>query len=117
MSGPTENEGRKVASLRELPQSIEPARDLWPGIESRLVGTAAKPRAARPRWLAAAAMVACLAIGVWIGRGLLPGGATRTAPSTAAIPPAAQGLAPTAFDAAYVSDPRYARERAALVRE
>lgn len=117
MSGPTENGGRKVTSLRELPQSIEPARDLWPGIESRLGGTAAKPRAARPAWLAAAAMVACVALGVWIGRGLLPGNATRTAPPTTSIPRTAPGLAPTSFDAAYVSDPRYARERAALVRE
>jgi len=126
MTGPTDTNGRKVASLRELPQSIEPAHDLWPGIESRLAAlppAAATAESARPvyrsaprlRWLAAAAMVACLAVGVWIGRSLLPGGPAGGAPPIAdhaAMP----SLAPTAFDAAYVSDPRYERQRRALVR-
>jgi len=126
MRGPADTNGRKVASLRELPQSIEPAHDLWPGIESRLAAlppAAAMAESARPvyrsaprlRWLAAAAMVACLAVGVWIGRSLLPGGPAGGAPPIAdrtAVP----SLAPTAFDAAYVSDPRYERQRRALVR-
>ncbi|HYX73878.1 MAG TPA: hypothetical protein VE819_04270 [Steroidobacteraceae bacterium] len=127
MSGPTGTNGRKLASLRELPQAIEPAHDLWPGIESRLAALppeasaaqGAKPayrRALRLRWLAAAAMVACVAVGVWIGRSLLPGGPVGGAPPIAASRPAAIGLGPTAFDAAYVSDPRYERQRRALVR-
>jgi hypothetical protein len=126
MTGPTDTNGRKVASLRELPQSIEPAHDLWPGIESRLVAlppTAATAKSARPvyrsaprlRWLAAAAMVACLAMGVWIGRSLLPGGPAGGVPPIADRTPV-PSLAPTAFDAAYVSDPRYERQRRALVR-
>ena len=68
MTGPQDSE--RVSSLRELPQAIEPARDLWPQIEARLNGIqAAAPAApgatiplrrsgARLRWLAAAALVA-----------------------------------------------------------
>jgi hypothetical protein len=121
MTGPSDSPVRKVTSLRDLPQSIEPAHDLWPRIEAQLEGIpadasaadGAKPvyrRAVRLRWLAAAAMVACLAVGVWIGRvGTLPMSATNR--------PSIPGIAPTAVDAAYVSDPRYREQRAALVRE
>jgi hypothetical protein len=129
MTGPSDSDVRKVTSLRELPQSIEPPRDLWPKIEAQLgeirtEGLAAeggKPayrRAVRLRWLAAAAMVACVATGIWIGRGLLPGtpgAGTSPASATNRIP--VPGIAPTALDAAYVSDPRYQQQRAALVRE
>ena len=125
MSGPPDANGGKVTSLRELPRSIEPAQDLWPRIEAQLgevaadaTGNGAMPqrrRGQRLRWLAAAAMVACLAMGVWIGRNLLPGmGVGRGPPSADRL--AVPGLAPTAFDAAYVSDRRYERQRAALVR-
>ena len=75
-------------------------------------------RAVRLRWLAAAAMVACVAMGVWIGRSLLPGApGVGTLPVSAANRVAMPGIAPTALDAAYVSDPRYQQQRAALVRE
>ncbi|MBV8341301.1 MAG: hypothetical protein JO173_02860, partial [Gammaproteobacteria bacterium] len=77
MTGPADANGRKVSSLRELPQSIEPARDLWPGIEAQLRapattagGTTPQYRGQRLRWLAAAAMLASVAVGVWIGRSL-----------------------------------------------
>jgi hypothetical protein len=125
MSGPTDANGRKVATLRELPTSIEPARDLWPRIEAQLEEVASDARGgARPlrrrgealRWLALAAMLASLAVGVWIGRSLLPGAGGETAPATGANRSTVPALAPTAFDAAYVSDPRYERQRAALVR-
>src|SRR5262249_24686458 len=125
MTTPSNTVGRKVTSLRELPQSIEPPRDLWPEIESQLTGIPAAGsaadgtmpghrRAARMRWLAAAAMVACIATGVWIGRSLLPGSSPGTPASVTrtSIP----GFAPTAVDAAYLSDPRYQKQRAALVR-
>jgi hypothetical protein len=128
MTSPTDSDVRKVSSLRELPQSIEPPHDLWPGIEAGLSGIpaegsaagGAKPayrQAVRMRWLAAAAMLACIAVGVWIGRSLLPG-----TPGGGALPVNASnrlsvpGIAPTALDAAYVSDPRYQQQRAALVR-
>jgi hypothetical protein len=89
---------------------------------------------ARPptvRWLAAAAMITALAVGVWIGRMGLPGSGpapnaitarndanSRTAPGSHASPgtnntPASVA---TAVQAAYLSDPKYRAERAALVK-
>ncbi|HYM27912.1 MAG TPA: hypothetical protein VET66_07165 [Steroidobacteraceae bacterium] len=125
-----ESARRPVSSLRELPQSLEPARDLWPQIEARLqeargdgtadtARTAVAPRRGVPlRWLAAAAMVASVAVGMWIGRALLPAAAPGT---PVAQHDNGQGAAPwlngpNALDAAYVSDPRYERQRAALLR-
>jgi hypothetical protein len=131
MSGADSGE-RKVASLRELPQSIEPGRDLWPMIEARITEEqAARPRTGDPhrvdarrgvvrlRWLSLAAMVASVAVGVWIGRSLLPtAGRVAPAPNTTSAATGNSALpgAPTALDAAYVSDPRYQRQRAALLR-
>jgi hypothetical protein len=119
------NTHRKVTSLRELPQSIEPPRDLWPGIEARLGdlrtaegATPAQRRAVRMRWLAAAAMVACVAIGVWVGRGLLPGTAGNGTVAVNTKPPqAVQPPVNAVPHEVYVSDPRYQEQRAALVRE
>ena len=123
MSGTRGGDERKVSSLRELSPAIEPARDLWPQIEARINeerrtapgAMAAQPRPVRARavplrWLAAAAVVASVAVGVWIGRSLLP--AAR--PGAGVESPTAD--APTALDVAYVSDPRYQRERAALMQ-
>src|SRR5258705_8588009 len=128
MSGSRGGDERKVSSLRELSPAIEPARDLWPQIEARINeerrtapgAMAAQPRPARaravpPRWLAAAAVVASVAVGVWIGRSLLP--ASRPgAQSPISASRASFADAPTAFDVAYVSDPRYQRDRAALMK-
>jgi hypothetical protein len=118
------NEPRTVSSLRDLPQAIAPARDLWPQIEAEInapstgaaaPGTAGGRRAVFTRrrpWLAAAAMVGCVAIGVWIGRAGLPGSAPVTAHRGAAPAPESGAV----LDAAYVSDPRYQREHAALMK-
>jgi hypothetical protein len=128
MSGPPDTDGRKVTSLRELPQAIEPPRDLWPAIEAQLGevpadGAAApgtKPvyrRTPQLRWLAAAAMLACVATGVWIGRSLLPGApGVGTVPVSATNRVSMPAITPTALDAAYLSDPRYQQHRAELVR-
>jgi len=107
-----------VTTLRDLPQGIEPPRDLWPQIEAQIVAGAAAPVAAAPdrarrggrpvvRWLAAAAMVGCVAVGVWIGRSVVPGSA----------PPLARQAQPAAatVPVAWVSDPRYQREHARLM--
>ena len=124
MNGPDE---RKVKSLGELPVAIEPPRDLWPGIEARLKAPVATVAAVSPRpagarlaqlrWLAAAAMVASVAVGVWIGREVLPlsgGGARAPQSATAtALPASAEGAA---LNASYVSDPRYQRQRTELLR-
>jgi hypothetical protein len=127
MTGEGERHARKVSSLAELPQAIEPPRDLWPDIEARLKATQTAapvdsgahefPRyrsGARLRWLAAAAMVASVAVGVWIGRSVLPGAAPALTAHNAA--PVTATDAPTLLDAAYVKDPRYMRQRAALLR-
>jgi hypothetical protein len=120
---------RKVSSLRELPQAIEPGRDLWPQIEVRLKDAQAAPsrdshwrpaqtrrRRVPLRWLAAAAMVGSVAIGVWIGRSFLPvPGQASFAQSSATTARPAGGSAST-FNAGYVTDPRYERQRAALLR-
>jgi hypothetical protein len=115
---PTE---KSVRSLRDLPQDIEPGRDLWPQIEAQLAapasrapaaGTAGGARRAVPvplRWLAAAAMVGCVAVGVWIGRSALPRGAQ---PPLAAASRPAPGTVPTAW----VTDPRYQRQHEALMQ-
>jgi hypothetical protein len=109
----------KVKSLRELPTSIGPPRDLWPQIEARLQAQAplqapVSRRGLPVRWLAAAAMIASVAIGVWIGRDVLPiPGRGVAAPLTAAMHPV-QAAGPV--DASYVSDPRYQHARAQLVQ-
>jgi hypothetical protein len=112
------NESRAVSSLRDLPQSLAPGRDLWPQIEAQISGPAAAGAAAGRRaafarrpWLAAAAMVGCVAVGVWVGRVGLPGSAPVTVTRTVPVAESAAML-----DAAYVSDPRYQREHAALMK-
>jgi len=110
-----------VTTLRDLPQAIEPEADLWPQIEARIAGRgaivaapvaagAARRGMASPRaYLAAAAMVACVAVGVWIGRSALPG---------AGAPPVARATPPVSatMQTAFVSDPRYQRSHEELVR-
>lgn len=115
---------RRVSSLRELPREITPARDLWPGIEARLRAAATgggsggapplpgAPR--RPLWsraLALAAMVATLAVGIWIGRELLPAPGAEAPPVAAA----ANGEPPRFLQAAYARDPQLMQRRAELV--
>ena len=120
---------RKVSSLAELSTGIEPPRDLWPQIEAQITAerqakagvareTGAPRRAALWRGLTAAAMVASVAVGVWIGRSvqLVPGSPNTAVARGAGAVPAGQLNAPSAFEAAYVSDPRYQRERAALMK-
>jgi hypothetical protein len=116
----------KIKSLGDLPQDIAPTRDLWPQIAAQIAPSAhpaqlavtkmtpAAARTARLRWLAAAAALACLAIGIWIDRSLLP---LRTTNEGAALSVStATPSAPASLDVAYVSDPRYQRQRAALLK-
>ena len=108
--------GRRLTSLRQLPQAVEPARDLWPGIESaiRAVQPSAAGAAARARrpvrwqWLAsAAAVAAALVLGVLIGR---HGPASVSHGGTPLV------MGPAALNVAYITDPRYVRERARLLQ-
>lgn len=122
--------GGKVGAIGELRRDIAPARDLWPGIAAAIgakadaapagtagPGTSPGARhwrswraAVSPAWALAAA-VACLAVGVWVGRASLPG-----------TPPLAAATGPGAVDGAvqtvsYAPDARFERTRERLLRE
>jgi hypothetical protein len=123
----------RITRLRELPQALEPRRDLWSGIEARIKAeqseAAAHPAATKSattrtvaggwrrsspamRFLAAAAMVAALAVGVWIGRSALPGG--NAAPHS--NPDSTAHIQPDMTHSPYMLDARYSRDRSALVK-
>ena len=105
-----------LGGLRDLPREIAPPRDLWKGIEAEITAparTVVKAPSHRLRYLAAAAVIAALAVGVWIGRVMLPL-TDVTTPVTAANVPADE---PGAFHAAYVMGPKYINQRAQLVND
>ena len=93
MNNANDNGERKVVnSLRDLPTAVQPSRDLWAGIEARIVAeghiatadAGTRKRAgsnlSRLRWMAAAAVVAALAVGMWVGRSVLPTTRPTTSP-------------------------------------
>jgi hypothetical protein len=128
------NEERKISSLRDLPRDLAPPRDLWQGIEARIAadksaastdgraGPAVPTRrlaaTGRLRVLAAAAVIVALAVGIWIGRSVLPvpGGAVPAGGSGLSANSVVGGE-PGAFHAAYVMDTKYIQQRAALVKD
>jgi hypothetical protein len=131
------NGERKIGSLRDMPQAIQPPRELWAGIEARIgaeresrdagadddkdVHKARPLPKARPmpaRWLALAATIAALAVGVWIGRSSLPTpGSNPNTPTTAQSGNnTVTNESARALQAAYTSDPRYQEDRAALMK-
>jgi hypothetical protein len=122
MSGNEDLRGRrKISSLRELPRDIAPPRDLWQGIAAQIAATTEVPapaqrsiRNGRLRVLAAAAVIAALAVGIWIGRAVLPGAPAAGAGSMATN---LTGVEPGSFHAAYVMDSKYVRQRAELVKD
>jgi hypothetical protein len=68
--------------VRALPSSIEPPRDLWPGIERRLPPR----RRGLPRWLPLAAALGLLLLGGGLLRRLARDAAPAPAPVAAADP-------------------------------
>jgi hypothetical protein len=125
----TGNEERKIGSLRDLPQDIAPPRDLWQGIEARLgqnvraggARDALEPvrrfgRSGRMRVFAAAAVIAALAVGIWIGRAVLPVPGRQPVKVEVNASNAASG-APGSWHAAYVMDSKYTSQRAELVKD
>jgi hypothetical protein len=110
----TADNTRGIRAIADLPRDIAPARDLWPGIAAQIGATnGQRPRAWRvptPAWAFAAA-VACVAVGVWIGRASSPPRAmlaANEAPAASATRVQAVGYAPGA---------RFERTREALLRE
>jgi hypothetical protein len=122
MSGNEDLRGRRtISSLRELPRDIAPPRDLWQAIAAQIAAPNAVPapaqrsiRNGRLRVLAAAAVIAALAVGIWIGRAVLPGAPAAGAGSMATN---LTGVEPGSFHAAYVMDSKYVRQRAELVKD
>ena len=109
----------KITSLRELAGNITPPRDLWPEINTRLAeqgpGRLDEARNAGSRWhparpwvFAMAAALSTLAIGLWLGRNFLPKGGM-------AVQPHVEAGSPHGLQVALVTDPRYVKERAALL--
>jgi hypothetical protein len=126
----TGNGERKISSLRDLPRDIAPPRDLWQGIEARIVternarlesSSRRSGRATRVSTrlsiIAVAATIATLAIGIWIGRALLPlPGKSQAAGAGLTVTNTTTGE-PMSFHAAYLLESKYTRERAELVKD
>jgi hypothetical protein len=84
MTNGTDGTPRKVSSLGELSRNVAPPRDLWPAIAAQISAANESPdstadarRRLRPtgmQWAAFAAVVAALAVGMWLGRSVLPAG-------------------------------------------
>jgi len=81
MTNGTDGNRRKVSSLGELSRNVAPPRDLWPSIAAQIAANApAEPLAGERRrlrptgmqWAALVAVVSALAIGMWLGRSVLP---------------------------------------------
>jgi hypothetical protein len=119
----------KVTSLRDLPEAVQPPRDLWAGIEAQInaerqpakpVQSTATRRLAQRRLLAVAAMIGTLAVGVWIGRSIMPGVGPTQPPLAVDKPNTAQPSATSnvaaLVQAAYLSDPKFRETRDALVK-
>lgn len=111
MSSTHDPDARKVKSLRDLPQSIEPPPGLWLRIEEEIAPRRGLSfgRGLMPRYSAAAAVVLALLIGALAGHYLLP----ESHPA-ASLPPHAQ--APNgALPVSFIRDPSYQRQRAELL--
>ena len=144
MTNDTDGNKRSVSSLGELSRNVAPPRDLWPAIASQISeanassgSTTVERRRLRPtgmQWAALAAVVAALAIGIWVGRSVSPSqpplAATEEAlnrraaekapdaqPNGATANGAAAAVDPNSLQAAFLNDPRYTMQRAALIRD
>jgi hypothetical protein len=129
MNTPIDNDGTKksVRSLRELSMDIPPPRDLWPSISAEISKSAqtaggsgksgSRAMPSRMQWLALAAMVATLAIGMWLGRTFFPvSGASVQTPPVASTKGPGTDAPQNVINAAYLQDPRYIKQHAELVR-
>jgi hypothetical protein len=119
----------KVRRLSELPREIPPPRDGWPALAARLReahlppsdGSAERRAGIGPTWhrrprffgtAALAAVLAAVVVGISIDRWML----APPHPISSRIAARGTGSVDEHLPVAYVSDPRYLRERAALLR-
>ncbi len=99
------NDDERVAGLEALPRSIEPARDLWPGIESRL-GAPSRPAVSRSGGWRLGAVAASVAVAFLAG--MLLG---RQGPAPSAGGPGTDGLPMPSAGATAVAATLEATER------
>ncbi len=94
MATTKDGEKRSVNSLGEMSQSVAPPRDLWPSIASRIamndspVSATSERTRLRPtgmQWAALAAVVFALAVGIWLGRSVLPANGAKSGDGLAAL--------------------------------
>jgi hypothetical protein len=145
MTNGTDDSKRRLSSLGELSRNVAPPRDLWPAIAAEIAphDSAASPSSGTQRsryrptgmqWAALAAVISALAVGMWLGRSVLPAGEDalnrRTVqsqsqnqnqsppgrPAIEGLPNAADPNALGAVSASFVNDPRYTMQRAELIR-
>jgi hypothetical protein len=108
---------RRVRRIDELARDVPPARDLWPGIAAAIEAgrhavTEAPAAPRRARWMPAAGMAAALAlvaVGVLIGRSVVP--VTGT-PLAHARPAGSAEMIPAAL-----RDAEYRKQRNVLLGE
>jgi hypothetical protein len=116
----------KISRLSELRRDIPPPHDGWPALEAKLRESAMEQKSTavektgparrwRPRMMHIASLAAVLVavvVGISIDRWILapapPGAPIAAAPGG--------GRAESAIPVTYLTDPRYLRERAALLR-
>lgn len=118
--------GTKVSRLSELPRDLPPPRDGWPALEARLRNSETpmlesersgdRPASRlRPRMMsiaALAAIIVAVAVGVSIDRWILsPAHRVPQGNHAPGMDAGSEGLT-----VAYISDPRYLRQRQALLR-
>lgn len=106
----SEDERRLDQDLGGLPQSIEPARDLWPGIAARLEPAPGR-RVRRWAWQAAAAVLLVAASSIVTLQLVKPRGpVVAEAPASVAGP----AVMPAAFGPGHALDPEYLVAKAQL---
>jgi hypothetical protein len=99
------------AALASLPRELQPARDLWPDIESRL-----EPRGRRGAWAwQAAAAVALVAVSSLVTASLVRRASPPVARASAPVPQGA--VMPAAFGPSFSLNAEYDKARGQLATE
>ena len=107
-----------LRAVGALPQSVEPARDLWPAIAVGLDDAAAarEERASRPWRYAAAAAVAGIGLGALLSYAMLGRDTAPAIPTRAAVEESSKKPVPRATFGRYVAlGPEYERARGVLL--